>query len=57
MMQLRWVIKSNGDEVLQFLRDGIWINVPKERDEKKDALENIEQEIIARACRNGVCED
>ena len=22
-----------------------------------DALENIEQEIIARACRNGVCED
>jgi hypothetical protein len=26
-------------------------------DEAKDALENIEQEIIARACRNGVCED
>ena len=22
-----------------------------------DALENIEQQIIARACRNGVCED
>lgn len=22
-----------------------------------DALENIENEIIARACRNGVCED
>lgn len=22
-----------------------------------DALENIEEEIIARACRNGVCED
>jgi hypothetical protein len=29
----------------------------KEVDEAKDALENIEQEIIARACRNGVCED
>lgn len=28
-----------------------------EQDEAKDALENIEQEIIARACRNGVCED
>ena len=27
------------------------------RDEAKDALENIENEIIARACRNGVCED
>jgi hypothetical protein len=26
-------------------------------DHKKEALENIEQEIIARACRNGVCED
>lgn len=26
-------------------------------DEAKDALENIENEIIARACRNGVCED
>jgi hypothetical protein len=26
-------------------------------DEAKDALENIEAEIIARACRNGVCED
>ena len=26
-------------------------------DEAKDALENIEQEIISRACRNGVCED
>ena len=26
-------------------------------DEAQDALENIEQEIIARACRNGVCED
>lgn len=25
--------------------------------EAKDALENIEHEIIARACRNGVCED
>lgn len=25
--------------------------------EAVDALENIEQEIIARACRNGVCED
>jgi hypothetical protein len=25
--------------------------------EAQDALENIEQEIIARACRNGVCED
>ena len=28
-----------------------------EQDEAKEALENIEQEIIARACRNGVCED
>lgn len=28
-----------------------------EIDEAQDALENIEQEIIARACRNGVCED
>jgi hypothetical protein len=28
-----------------------------EPDEAKDALENIEHEIIARACRNGVCED
>jgi len=26
-------------------------------DEAQDALENIEQEILARACRNGVCED
>jgi hypothetical protein len=26
-------------------------------DDAKDALENIENEIIARACRNGVCED
>jgi hypothetical protein len=26
-------------------------------DEAKDALENIENEIMARACRNGVCED
>jgi len=26
-------------------------------DEAQEALENIEQEIIARACRNGVCED
>jgi hypothetical protein len=25
--------------------------------EAQDALENIEHEIIARACRNGVCED
>ena len=25
--------------------------------EAQDALENIENEIIARACRNGVCED
>jgi len=25
--------------------------------EAKDALENIEHEIIARACRSGVCED
>jgi hypothetical protein len=25
--------------------------------EAQDALENIEQEIIARACRSGVCED
>ena len=25
--------------------------------EAHDALENIEQEIIARSCRNGVCED
>ena len=28
-----------------------------DQDEAKQALENIEQEIIARACRNGVCED
>jgi chorismate mutase len=28
-----------------------------DHDEAKDALENIEEEIIARACRNGVCED
>lgn len=28
-----------------------------DNDEAQDALENIEQEIIARACRNGVCED
>ena len=26
-------------------------------DEAQDALENIEHEIIARACRNGICED
>jgi len=25
--------------------------------EAKDALENIEHEIIARSCRSGVCED
>ena len=25
--------------------------------EAQDALENIEHEIIARSCRNGVCED
>lgn len=29
----------------------------EEIDEAQDALENIEAEIIARACRNGVCED
>lgn len=28
-----------------------------QHDEAQDALENIEHEIIARACRNGVCED
>ena len=28
-----------------------------DHDEAKEALENIENEIIARACRNGVCED
>lgn len=28
-----------------------------QHDEAQDALENIENEIIARACRNGVCED
>jgi hypothetical protein len=59
--QLRILVKENGDEVLQFLRDGFWVNVPREQevvhDEAQDALENIEQEIIARACRNGVCED
>jgi hypothetical protein len=33
------------------------INESSETDEVKDALENIEHEIIARACRNGVCED
>jgi hypothetical protein len=33
------------------------IDEEDEADEAKDALENIEAEIIARACRNGVCED
>jgi hypothetical protein len=28
-----------------------------DNNEAQDALENIEHEIIARACRNGVCED
>ena len=28
-----------------------------DQDEAKQALENIEHEIIARACRSGVCED
>jgi hypothetical protein len=26
-------------------------------DEAKEALKNIEEEIIARSCRSGVCED
>ena len=33
------------------------IDKEEDVDEAKDALENIEAEIIARACRNGVCED
>jgi hypothetical protein len=33
------------------------IQESSDNDEAKDALENIEEEIIARACRNGVCED
>ena len=57
MSNLRWYKKTNGDTVLQFKRDDAWITVPIVEDEKIQALENIEEEIIARACRNGVCED
>jgi hypothetical protein len=56
-MNIRWLKKSNGQKVLQFKRDEDWIDVPTFEDEKLQALENIEEEIIARACRNGVCED
>jgi hypothetical protein len=57
MSYLRWLQKPNGQKVLQFKRDEDWIDVPIIIDEKLAALENIEEEIIARACRNGVCED
>lgn len=57
MSYLRWLQKPNGQRVLQFKRDDDWIDVPIVTDEKLEALANIEEEIIARACRNGVCED
>ena len=57
MSNLRWYKKNNATTVLQFKRDDEWITVPIVEDEKIQALENIEEEIIARACRNGVCED
>ena len=57
MSNLRWYKKQNGEKILQFKRDDAWITVPIVEDEKIQALENIEEEIIARACRNGVCED
>jgi hypothetical protein len=57
MSNLRWFQKPNGQKVLQFKRDEDWIDVPIVQDDKLAALENIEEEIIARACRGGVCED
>lgn len=57
MSYLRWFQKPNGQKVLQFKRDADWIDVPIVTDEKLEALANIEEEIIARACRGGVCED
>ena len=42
---------------LEGIRKILMHNQKNDVDEAKDALENIEQEIIARACRNGVCED
>ena len=57
MSYLRWFQKPNGQKVLQFKREDDWIDVPVITDDKLSALENIEEEIIARACRGGVCED
>jgi len=61
MTELRWLEKTNGELVLQFLRDGSWINVTKEKEKtakaKRAALDEIEDEIITRACPRGVCED
>lgn len=57
MSYLRWFQKPNGQRVLQFKRDDEWLDVPIVTDEKLEALANIEEEIIARACRGGVCED
>jgi hypothetical protein len=31
-MELRWFIKKDGTKVLQFLRDGVWVNVTTERE-------------------------
>ena len=30
MIELRWFIRVNGEKVLQYLRDGLWINITTE---------------------------
>ena len=56
VIRLESLIEKQSYE-LEGIRKIIAHNQHDDVDEAQDALENIEAEIIARACRNGVCED
>jgi hypothetical protein len=56
VIRLESLIEKQSYE-LEGIRKILMRNQEDDVDEAQDALENIEQEIIARACRNGVCED
>jgi hypothetical protein len=56
VIRLESLIEKQSYE-LEGIRKILMRNQEDDVDEAQDALENIEHEIIARACRNGVCED
>jgi len=49
-MELRWFVRSNGERVLQHLRDGIWINITMEYENGQSADE-LPQERSGRSTK------